>query len=131
MIKRITITTIDDLVDHLIPVVFPEDDISAEQELRLRRQIRDNCDYLLSFIQDRMPLAAKNDHHIAILIGIRKDVIDLRKECGTLALLSLQPRSRSQRLARISELYEEVRVSAVLLGQQVDISYTDAIASAL
>jgi hypothetical protein len=131
MIKRITITTVPDLVDHLTPVVFPEDDISAEQELRLRRQIRDNCDCLLSFIQYLMPLEAKNDHHAAILSGARIDVMDLRKECGTLALLSLQPRSRSQRLARISELYEEVRVSAVLLGQQVDISYTDAIASAL
>jgi len=131
MIKRITITTIDDLVENLIPVVFPEDDISAEEELRLRRQIRDNCDYLLSFIQYLMPLEAKNAGHMAILAGVRKDVIDLRKECGTLALLSLQPRSRSQRLARISELYEEVLVSAVLLGQQVDISYTDAIASAL
>src|SRR6267154_3525644 len=114
MIQRMTITTVPDLVDNLIPVVFPRDDISAEQELRLRRQIRDNCDCLLSFIQYRMPFVAKNDHHMAILAGIRIDVIDLRKECGTLALLSLQPRSRSQRLARISQLYEEVRVSAVL-----------------
>jgi hypothetical protein len=131
MIKRITITTIDDLVDHLIPVAFPRDDISAEQELRLRRQIRDNCDYLLSFIQYLLPLEAKNAGHMAILTGMSKDVMEVRQECGTLALLSLQPRSRSQRLARIRELYEEVRVSAVLLGQQVDISYTDAIASAL
>jgi hypothetical protein len=131
MIQRMTITTVPDLVENLTPVVFPEDDISAEQELRLRRQIRDNCDYLLSFIQYLLPLEAKNASHMAILTGMRKEVMELRQECGTLALLSLQPRSRSQRLARISELYEEVRVSAVLLGQQVDISYTDAIASAL
>ncbi len=125
------ITTIPELVANLSTVVFPQEDISAEHELRLRRQVRKNCDALLAYIQHRMPHDAARPGHMAILCGMRKEVLELQHECGTLALLAAQPKRRSQRIARISELYEEVRGSSVLLCQQADPRYTDAVAIAM
>src|SRR5260370_4334621 len=112
--KRITVSTIPELVQQLTTVSFPLGDISAEGELRLRRQIRRNCDALLSFMQDLIPREADRPSHLTILVEMRTEVLELRRECGTLSLLTLRPRRRSQRLRKLRKLYEEVRLSSVL-----------------
>jgi hypothetical protein len=126
------ISSIPDLADRLTSVRFPEgDEVSSGELVRLRREIRGNMDELLSFVQDLIPREAGRPSHLAILMEIRKEVLELRQQCGKLRLLILSPRRRSQRLQVLRTLYEEIRTSSVLLCQQTDSRYTDAVASAL
>jgi len=116
--RRVTIRTIDELHSYIEAVSFedgPGDAISA---------MRANCCALLAFLQSqnlkfrRSPAAAQ----------LREEALKLVQECDTLKRRAVRPGASFNRLR---DLYEGLRVSVMLVCQQLDPTQIDSLAEAL
>lgn len=126
--RKITITSVPTAIEELRRVRFPQDFISAEELIVLKRDVRRNTDVLMSLVHHLLPAATPT--HLAVLNQLRRDLFEVRRECGKLAVNFLRPRHR-RIVERLQKAYEEMRLSAILVCQQTEPEHIDSLVVAL
>jgi hypothetical protein len=131
LFRRIKTTTIEGLIATLSPVRFPDDQqITAVEVVRVKGEIRANCDLLLEYVHAVLPAAVAYPGRLIILNQLRRDIFDVRSECGKVSVNFLRPKHK-RILSRIHAAYEEMRLAAVLVCQQEEPALIDSLTVAL
>jgi len=131
LLGRIRITTIDGLIAALTPVRFPDDQqITAAAVIQVKGEIRANCDLLLEYVHAVLPAAVASPGRLIILNQLRRDVFEVRSECGKVSVNFLRPRHK-RILSRLRAAYEEMRLAAIVVCQQEEPALIDSLAVAL
>lgn len=129
--RRIRITTVEALIASLSPVRFPDDpQITAVELIRIKSDIRANCDLLLEYVHAVLPAAVASPGRLIILNQLRRDIFEVRNECGKVSVNFLRPKHR-RILSRVHSAYEEMRLAAILLCQQEEPALIDSLTVAL
>jgi hypothetical protein len=116
-------------IDELRQVRFPEEYISAEELVILKRDVRRNTEVLMSLVQHLLPAGMASPTHLVILNQLRTDVFKVRRECGKVTV-TLRPRHR-RIVTGLQKAYEEMRLSAILVCQQTEPEHIDSLTVAL
>ncbi len=131
LLGRIKITTIDGLIAALTPVRFPDDQqITVAAVIQVKGEIRANCDLLLEYVHAVLPTAVASPGRLIILNQLRRDVFEVRSECGKVSVNFLRPRHK-RILSRLRAAYEEMRLAAIVVCQQEEPALIDSLAVAL
>jgi hypothetical protein len=131
LFRRIKITTIEALIAVLSPVVFPGDQqITAVEVVRIKSEIRANCDLLLEYVHAVLPAAVASPGRLIILNQLRRDIFEVRSECGKVSVNFLRPKHKRV-LSRMRAAYEEMKLAAVVLCQQEEPALIDSLTVAL
>jgi hypothetical protein len=132
LFRKLEITTIAALLSELRPVRFPEDQyVDAVEVIRLKRDIRRNCDLLICYAYCQLRTAALlTPDHIIILNQLLRDAHEVRHEYGKVAVNFLRPRHK-RILANVKVAYEEMRLAAILVCQQSEPALIDSLTVAL
>src|SRR5690242_9945673 len=108
LFRRIRITTIEALIAALSPVCFPDDQqITAVEVVRLKADIRANCDLLLEYVHAVLPAAVASPGRLIILNQLRRDIFEVRIECGKVSVNFLRPKHK-RIVSRVRAAYEEM-----------------------
>jgi hypothetical protein len=131
LFRRIKITTIDALITALNPVRFPDDQqIGPVEVIRLKSEIRANCDLLLEYVHAVLPAAVASTGRLIILNQLRRDIFEVRSECGKVSVNFLRPKHK-RILSRVRAAYEEMRLAAIVVCQQEEPALMDSLTVAL
>lgn len=131
LFRRIKITTIESLIASLNPVRFPDDQqTTAVEVIRLKGEIRANCDLLLEYVHAVLPAAVASPGRLIILNQLRRDVFEVRSECGKVSVNFLRPKHK-RILSRLRAAYEEMRLAAIVVCQQEEPALIDSVTVAL
>jgi hypothetical protein len=131
LFRRIKITTIEALIAALHPVRFPDDQqITAVEVIRLKGAIRANCDLLLEYVHAALPAAVAYPGRLISLNQLRRDIFDVRSECGRVSVNFLRPKHK-RILSRLRAAYEEMRLAAIVVCQQEEPALIDSLTVAL
>jgi hypothetical protein len=129
--RIVTITCIADVIRNVQPVVFPSDHFIPAQEItQLKRQVRQNCDAVISYVQHVLPTAKPGSYHETILQELRADVLRARQECGRVNENFSGAKHRSK-LTQLHAAYEELRLTAILVCQKAEPELMDSLAVSL
>lgn len=131
LFRRIKVTTIEGLIASLKPVHFPDDQqITAVQIIRLKSDIRANCDVLLEYVQAGLPAAVAWPGRLIILNQLRRDIFEVRTECGKVSVDFLRPKHK-RILSQVRAAYEEMKLAAIVVCQQEEPALIDSLTVAL
>jgi hypothetical protein len=131
LFRRIKITTIEALIPALTPVRFPDDQqITAVEVVRVKSEIRANCDLLLEYVHAVLPVAVGSPGRLILLNQLRRDIFEVRSECGKVSVNFLRPKHK-RILSRIRAAYEETKLAAVVVCQQEEPALIDSLTVAL
>jgi hypothetical protein len=131
LFRRIKITTIDALIEALRPVNFPDDQqITAVEVIRIKGEIRANCDLLLEYVHAVLPFAAASPGRLIFLNQLRRDIFEVRSECGKVSVNFLRPKHKRV-LSRVRAAYEEMRLAAIVVCQKEEPALIDSLTVAL
>jgi len=129
--RRITITTIPALLERLQPARFPDGQyLSALDVIRVKSEVRHNCDLLLQYVHAVLPLAVAEPGYLIIINQLRRDVLEVRQECGKVSVNFLRPRHR-RILSKLRGAYEEMKTAAVVVCQRDEPALMDSLSVAL
>jgi hypothetical protein len=129
--RRIKITTIEALIAALSPVRFPDDQqITAVEIIRIKSDIRANCDLLLEYVHAVLPAAVASPGRLIILNQLRRDIFEVRNECGKVSVNFLRPKHKRV-LSRVRAAYEEMRLAAIVVCQKEEPALIDSLTVAL
>jgi hypothetical protein len=127
LFRRIKVTTIEDLIAALTPVHFPDDQqITAVEIIRLKGEIRRNCNLLLEYVHAVLPAAVASPGRLIIINELRKDIFEVRSECGKVSSNFLRPRHK-RILSRVRAAYEEMRLAAIVVCQSEQPALMDSL----
>jgi hypothetical protein len=131
LFRRIKITSIEQLIAALSPVRFPDDQqITAVEVIRIKGEIRANCDLLLEYVHAVLPAAVASPGRLIILNQLRRDIFEVRSECGKVSVNFLRPKNK-RILSRTRAAYEEMRLAAIVVCQQQEPALMDSLTVAL
>lgn len=129
--RRIRVTSIPQLLEKLQPVHFPDGQfLTAVDVIRVKAEVRNNCDLLLQYVHAVLPRAMADPGYLIIINQLRRDVFEVRQECGKVSVNFLRPRHR-RILASVRNAYEEMRLAAVVVCQRDEPALMDSITVAL
>jgi hypothetical protein len=129
--QRITITSVEAAIPELRQARFPKEQyVSSAEVIALKRDARRNADVLQSLVHHLLPAAAASPGHLAILNQLRRDLFEVRRECGKVSVNFLRPRPR-RIVQKLHKAYEEMRLSAILVCQQSEPELIDSLTVAL
>jgi hypothetical protein len=131
LFRRIKITSIEALIAALSPVRFPDDQqITSVEIIQVKREIRTNCDLLLEYVHAVLPAAVASPGRLIILNQLRRDIFEVRSECGKVSVNFLRPKHK-RILSRLRAAYEEMRLAAIVVCQQEEPALIDSLTVAL
>jgi hypothetical protein len=131
LFRRIKITSIEALIAALSPVLFPDDQqITSVEIIQVKREIRTNCDLLLEYVHAVLPAAVASPGRLIILNQLRRDIFEVRSECGKVSVNFLRPKHK-RILSRLRAAYEEMRLAAIVVCQQEEPALIDSLTVAL
>jgi hypothetical protein len=131
LFRRIRITSIESLLSALAPVRFPDDQqITAVEVIRVKGEIRANCDLLLQYVHAVLPAAVASPGRLIMLNQLRRDIFEVRAECGKVSVNFLRPKHK-RILSRVRAAYEEMRLAAIVVCQQEEPALIDSLTVAL
>ncbi|HEY4678903.1 MAG TPA: hypothetical protein VIJ01_17180 [Candidatus Angelobacter sp.] len=131
LFRRIKTTSIEALIVAVKPVRFPdEQQITAVEVIRLKSEIRTNCDLLLEYVHAVLPAAVASPGRLIILNQLRRDIFEVRSECGKVSVNFLRPKNK-RILSRLRAAYEEMRLAAIVVCQQEEPALIDSLTVAL
>jgi hypothetical protein len=126
LFRRIKITTIEALIAALTPVRFPDDQqITSVELIRVKSEIRANCDLLLEYVHAVLPAAVASPGRLIILNQLRRDIFEVRSECGKVSVNFLRPKHK-RILSRKRAAYEEMRLAAIVVCKQEEPALIDS-----
>ncbi len=110
---------------------FPDDQqITAVEVIRVKGEIRANCDLLLEYVHAVLPAAVASPGRLIILNQLRRDIFEVRSECGKVSVNFLRPKNK-RILSRTRAAYEEMRLAAIVVCQQQEPALMDSLTVAL
>jgi hypothetical protein len=131
LFRRVKIISIEQLIAALSPVRFPDgQQITAVEVIRVKGEIRANCDHLLEYVHAVLPAAVAYPERLIILNQLRRDIFEVRSECGKVSVNFLRPKHK-RILTRVRSAYEEMRLAAIVVCQQQEPALMDSLTVAL
>lgn len=131
LFRRIKITTIDGLIAALKPVRFPDDQqIGSLEVIRVKSEIRANCDLLLEYVHAVLPAAGASPGRLTTINELRRDIFEVRAECGKVSVNFLRPKHK-RILSRVRSAYDEMKLAAIVVCQQEEPALIDSLTVAL
>lgn len=126
--RKTEITCIRGLLGELRPVRFPESThLSAVEVITLKRDIRRNCEVLISYVYAQLrsgPVLPAD-----LVIGLKqllRDAHATRSECAKVTVTFLRPKHK-RIITKVRSAYEEMRTAAIVVCQHSEPAMMDSL----